>query len=385
MRDYKLVNNKNLFEFLLFLIIFILLTVFSGCGGSEAKGGIRNSVIQGRPVKTMVVKAADANETRSFPGIVKAAREINLAFRVGGPLIQYDLKTGEHVKKGETIARIDPRDYMITIRKLTAELKAAEVKLAETEKDFQRQKNLLKENASSQVQYDNTRMILDSSRAGIESLKTDLAAAKNALADTRLTAPFDGVINHKFTENHETVSPGIPVVSLLDMSSIEVATVIPEDVVIRESDFIEISVSLDTFAGRHFSAHLKEIGRQSDMANQSYPLAAFLDIPEGISIAPGMAATVHIILQNTDRQDKGFHLPTTAVFADADGVSCVWRVNMDTLNTEKVKVKTGALKGGNILIRSGLTAGEHVVSAGARFLLEGQQIRILDHIGGKKS
>lgn len=384
MKGNKLIKIEKLFELLFYLIIFFLICAFSGCGSSDAKS-IQGSVIQGRPVKTLVVTAAEAIETRSFPGVVKAAREINLAFRVGGPLIQYNIKTGEQVRKGETIARIDPRDYEITIRKLKAELKAAEVRLAETEKDFQRQKDLLMKNAASRVQYDNTKMILDSSRAGIESLKTDLAAAENALTDTRLTAPFDGVINHKFTENHETVSPGMPVVSLLDMSRIEVTTAVPEDVVIRKSDFQEISVSLDAFTGQYISAHLKEIGRQSDMANQSYPLTAFLDIPDKIAVAPGMAATVHIMLQNTDRQDKGFYLPTTAVFADADGSSCVWKVNMDTLNTEKAKVETGELKGGNILVRSGLKAGEHVISAGARFLLEGQQIRILDDNGGNKS
>jgi RND family efflux transporter MFP subunit len=384
MKNNKFIENENLVELLLCGVAFILALIISGCGGSRADG-VQSKIIQGRPVKTTVVTAANPDEIRSFPGVVKAAREINLAFRVGGPLIDYDLKTGEQVRKGETIARIDPRDYEITVRKLTAELKAAEARLVDAEKDFQRQANLLAENAASQAQYDKTLMVLDATRAGIESLNTDLAAAKNALADTRLTAPFDGVINHKFTENHETVSPGMPVVSLLDVSSIEVATAVPEDVIIRESDFTEISVSLDTFPDRRFDSHLKEIGRQTDIANQSYPLAVFLDVPKEISVAPGMAATVHIMLRNTVRIDEGFYLPTAAVFADADGASCVWRVNMRTLSTEKVTVETGPLKGGEILVRSGLVPGDHVISAGARFLLEGQQIRILDHNGGKVS
>jgi multidrug efflux pump subunit AcrA (membrane-fusion protein) len=177
----------------------------------------------------------------------------------------------------------------------------------------------------------------------------------------------------------------MPVVSLLDVSSIEVATAVPDDVVIRESDFSEISVSLDTFPDRYFGAHLKEIGRQTDIANQSYPLAVFLDVPEGVSVAPGMAATVHIMLRDTGRIEEGFYLPTAAVFVDADGAACVWRVNMQTLSTEKMTVETGALRGEEILVRSELSSGDHVVSAGARFLLEGQQIRILDLNGGKAS
>ena len=125
-------------------------------------------------------------------------------------------------KKGEILARIDPRDFEIRIKKLSAELKAAEARLADAEKDYARQKNLLKESAASQSQYDKTQMLVETTRAGIDSLKADLAAARNALNDTRLAAPFDGVVNRKFTENHESINPGVPVVSLLDISKVEV-------------------------------------------------------------------------------------------------------------------------------------------------------------------
>lgn len=384
MEKNKLMNLRDIFAMLSAVTVLSALVFLTGCNSSNATGS-PEEIVQGRPVKVMVVTGGDSREDRSFPGIVKADREIDLAFRVGGPLIEYDLKIGQKVQRGETLARIDPRDFEIRVQKLSAELKAAEARLADAERDFERQKNLLKESAASQSQYDKTQMLVETSRAGIESLKADLEAAKNALADTRLTAPFDGVVNRKFTENHETVAPGAPVVSLLDVSSIEVATAVPEDIVIRESGIAEIYATLDAHPDRNIDASLKEIGRQTDNANQSYPMTVILQVPKTITVTPGMAASVHLVINNPEQGDDGVYLPTAAVFSDTNGATCVWRVKPDSLDTEKVTVETGALRGDEILVTSGLEAGDRVVAAGARFLVEGQKIRILGESGGAAS
>jgi RND family efflux transporter MFP subunit len=227
-------------------------------------------------------------------------------------------------------------------------------------------------------------MLVETTRADIESLKADLAAAENALVDTRLTAPFNGVVNRKYTENHETVSPGMPVVSLLDVSSLEAATAVPEDMVIRASDFKQILVTLDAHPGLKITGTLKEIGRQTGNTNQSYPLTAVLDVPEGLSVEPGMAATVHLSIFSGTSENEGMSLPTAAVFADAEGRSSVWRLT-ESMKTEKVPVKTGALKGDDIQILSGVSPGDRVISAGARFLVEGQTVRVLDGNGEGES
>ncbi len=360
--------------------VLALSVLLTGCNNSDANGASKD-VVQGRPVKVLVVTDASSEDNRTFPGIVKAEREIDLAFRVGGPLVEYDLNIGEQVKKGEILARIDPRDFEIRIKKLSAELKAAEARLADAEKDYARQKNLLKESAASQSQYDKTQMLVETTRAGIDSLKADLAAARNALNDTRLAAPFDGVVNRKFTENHESINPGVPVVSLLDISKVEVVTAVPEDIVIRKSDFVNLYATLDAYSGQKITASLKEIGRQTDSANQSYPLSVVLDPPAMLTVTPGMAATVHIVLRSPEQHSGGVYLPTSAVFAAANGDTCVWCVAHNSHDTERVKVKTGELKNDEILVTSGIKPGDRVVSAGARFLVEGQKIRIMEKSG----
>ncbi len=382
-----------------------------------------------RLVKTMVLHEKALTETRSFPGLVKAASETTLAFRVAGPLIDFDIRIGQQVEKGDVIARIDPRDFEVRVMRLSAALEegranlkamrsgaraediavledrliAARSQMTESKRNLERQKSLLRDHAVSQAQYDSAKSAFDTAEANvnsllqelkkarigarmedieaaearIRSLSADLKAAQNQLDDTRLTAPFKGYINQKHVEKHEYVKDGDPIVSLLDFSSVEVRTAIPEDLVIRRSEFNKISCTLDAYTGHFFEAAIKEVGRKTDSANQSYHMAVTLHVPEDIVVEPGMAATLNISLGKLEDRATGFVLPTVSVFADAEGNSCVWRIEPKTMRVIRTRVATGDLSGDSINVISGLNSGDRVVTAGARFLRDGQEVRIL--------
>ena len=210
-------------------------------------------------------------------------------------------------------------------------------------------------------------------------------AAKNALEDTELTAPFSGVVNRKHVENHENIKAGDPVLSLLDFSNVEVHTAIPEDLVIRRASFSGISCTLEAYPGRRFEADIKEVGRKTDSANQSYPMTVILHIPDDVVVEPGMAATLRLSLNSPGRPAIGFVLPTGSVFADTEGHSCVWRVDPRILRVIKTRITTGDLSGDSIHVLTGLNTGDRVVTAGARFLMDNQEVRILDDGPGERS
>lgn len=390
-----------------------------------------------RPVKTVRLARDAGVESRSFPGLVQAVSETQLAFRVSGPLVALDAQIGQRVEKGAVIARIDSRDFEIQTMRLSAALKearanlkamrsgarpedivrleaglmAARTRLANAKTDFKRQESLLADRAVAQARYDNARATLDSAtasvemlvqelkmarsgaraenieaaEAGIQRLMADAKAAGNALEDTVLKAPFSGIVSRRFVENFENVRAGSPVVSFLDVSRVEVHAAVPEDLIIRRTAISEISCSLDAYPGRRFPAAIKELGLKTDSANQSYPLTVVLQLPDALVVEPGMAATLNIAMTGPLGQEDGFVLPTGALFAGDDGNSCVWCVDSQTMNVVKTPVTTGALRGETVRILSGLNAGDRVVTAGARFLRDGQTVRLLDGAGGGAS
>jgi multidrug efflux pump subunit AcrA (membrane-fusion protein) len=431
----QLKRKPIIFLTLIGMAILAGLGVFLAFGATVKESEPPGQII--RPVKVIMVEESATKERRSFPGLVNAARETKLAFRVSGPLVALDVRIGRHVQKGTTIARIDPRDFEINVMRLTAalnearanlkamksgarkediarleaELIAARSRLNDARKDFQRHEDLLAGRAVSQIRYDTAKTALATARANVEVLNqqlkkartgariekieaaeariarlaTDLKAAQNALDDTLLKAPFDGYVSRRYVENFENVRAGEPIVSFLDVSNVEVDTAVPEDLIIRRSFIHDIHCTLDAYPQQRFTATVKEIGRKTDSANQSYPLTVTLDIPEGLVVEPGMAATLQVSLSSTAKLQNGFLLPAGAVFANPDGRSCVWRLDLAQMKVVKTPVTTGRLNKDTIHILTGLESGDRVVTAGARFLQEGQPVRILQRRGEGRS
>ncbi len=390
-----------------------------------------------RPVKIMTVSGATQYETRTFPGVIQAAREVKLAFRVGGPLVALDLDIGQQVNKGDVIARIDARDFEVNrlrlsaaldearaglkamkkgarsedIASLEAQLNAARVRLDDAERNFERQRNLLADRVIAQVEYDNAAAAMDTAKAnvdvaqqelnkartgarkediqaaqaGIKRLQADLQAAENALRDTWLRAPFNGYVDKQHVENFENVAPGQPIITLLDFSAVEVRTAVPEAIVVRQQEIVGVTSALDAYSGKTFAATIKEIGRKTESANQSYPLTATLSGNPNMSPQPGMAATLTLKLRKNDSRRQSLLIPATAVFADPNGRPCVWKLNMSTQRVVRTPVTTGKLRQDSIEIASGLVDGDCIVTAGARFLQPDQEVRILNSVkGGSK-
>ena len=387
-----------------------------------------------RPVKIMTVSGAAQYETRTFPGVIQAAREVKLAFRVGGPLVALDLDIGQHVNKDDVIARIDVRDFEINrlrlsaaldearaglkamkkgarsedIASLEAQLNAARVHLEDAERNFERQRNLLADQVIAQVEYDNAAAALDTAKAnvdvakqelkkartgartediqaaeaGIKRLQADLQAAENALRDTYLKAPFSGYVDKRYVENFENVAPGQPIISLLDFSEVEVRTAVPEEIVVRQQEIVGVAGTLDAYSGEPFAAIIKEIGRKTESSNQSYPLTATLSEHQGMSPQPGMAATLILKLKKNESRSQSLLIPAAAVFADPEGQPCVWKLNMTTQRVVRIPVTTGKLLQDSIEITGGLVGGDRIVTAGARFLQPDQEVRILSNAKG---
>lgn len=383
-----------------------------------------------RPVKSVVVQSSRNMEKRTFPGLVQSANETRLAFRVSGILNEMNGSAGRKVKKGDLIARLDPRDFEINIRQiqaaldeaaaalaametgarkediaaLTARVNAARADFERSEKQMARLDMLIKAQVITRTMHDQGVADVKTSRAAWEAavqtlekarngarkeeiqaavarvrqLEARLTAARYALSDTRLTAPFDGVVNRKFVENFETVAAGHPVISLLDVSRVDVKTAIPEEVLLNRTRFVHISCTMDAYPGRVFDARIAELGLKTDTANQSFPLTVSLDVPEGIDIQPGMTASVTIEYPRTGRAGTPVRLPSTAIFADSGGTAWAWKIDPDTGCVARTPVCVERISGAELAVTAGLNPGDRIVTAGARFLQDGRKVRIMD-------
>ena len=404
----------------------------SAPAGPDGGAAVGEAAAEARLVKTVEVPPGRSVVERSFPGVTRASRETRLAFRVSGPIDRFDVKVGQRVAKGALLARIDPRDFELAVARveaglvearaglkamragardedvqaLEAKLEGARAQRDEARRIYDRVKALYEEKAAARAQYEAAmagaevaeaavRAVeqelekatsgarveeIEGMEAKIAMLQTQRGAAENALADTRLLAPFDGYVAQKFAETHETVAAGQPIVTLLQCETIEVTVGVPEDVLVQQDRFRRFQVELDAYPGQRYEAELYEVGPAIQLGKLSYPLTVRIAAPEDCIVRPGMTATVRIV-QDAAGAEAEVALPLAATLRDADGSCHVWVVDAATSRVRKRAVTVGELGSGGVEIRSGLSPGERVVSAGASFLHDGQRGRLGETAG----
>ncbi|MGI9412287.1 MAG: efflux RND transporter periplasmic adaptor subunit, partial [Hyphomicrobiales bacterium] len=174
-----------------------------------------------RPVVSMIVGDAERFRTDVYPGRAKATQEINVAFEVSGKMVERRVSVGDKVKEGDVLAVLEPDRFEAEVKRLTADLAAAEARVVNTQQQLERQEKLLKEGFSPQARVDTLTSAARQARAQFAALEAAISRAKLELSYTTVAAPFDGTVSETFVENFQNVIAKQPILRLLDTSQIE--------------------------------------------------------------------------------------------------------------------------------------------------------------------
>lgn len=336
-------------------------------------------------VPAMRVADAEQMATARFPGRARAGREVNLSFRVTGPLIEFPVDVGSEVEAGQLLARMDPKDYVAALGTVSGQLESATASATRAEADFRRINNVYQEDpgATSETALDLARAGRDSSAATVRSLTSAVKTAQDQVDYTTLQAPFSGVVVATYVDNFETVIAKQPILRLLDPSSIEFVINVPESLIVYTRYVESVSVTFDALPGVTVYGRISKVGREASQATRTYPVTVVMAQPEDGEILPGMAGTAVVSGQLPDAaRQVGIEIPAPAVFSGEDtSKSFVWVIDETSKTLQRREVTVGRLGSQGILIKSGLTPGEWVVVRGANTVREGQQVRIADFSG----
>ncbi len=362
----------------LWIAVLLPLFIVAGCGDNK---GETKTVI--RPVRAIQLSDVSVLFNDVYPGRAKATQEVDLSFRVSGPLIELPVDIGDEVKAGQVLARIDPRDFEVALQNTKGQLSRARAAFTRAEKDYNRFLAIQKKNPGfiSQSRIDMARAMRDEASANISSLAATVKNADDRLRDTYLKASFDGTVVAKYVENHEYVNARLPIIRVLDSSQIEMIVNVPESKISLSPYVKGISVRFDAFPRREIAAKIKEIGTEASKTTRTYPVTLIMDQPDDIEILPGMAGNAYpkVIKQSASGEDITLTIPATAVFSPADdGKSYVWRIDPENNTVSRRPVTLGNLTNTGIPVIDGIKAGDWIVTAGVSYLREGQQIKILD-------
>jgi RND family efflux transporter MFP subunit len=247
-------------------------------------------------VAMLLVASSVLAAQRSYPGTVKANRSVDLSFRVSGPLITIEKDPGDLVKEGELLMQVDPRDFEDQIVVLEAQLAGAKAQQERAEKDFSRAQTLFDQQVSASADFDLAQSAFDSSEAGVNTIEAQLRIARHHLEDCSLKAPFDGIVTELKIENYEMIQAGQVLLSMHDISPLEVEIKIPENemvnLVLKQGETAQ--VNLVSIPGQSFTATLKEWQTVADPLTRTYLLRYSFSVPKDLQALPGMTAEVQI-------------------------------------------------------------------------------------------
>ncbi|GAU08275.1 efflux RND transporter periplasmic adaptor subunit [Desulfoplanes formicivorans] len=334
-----------------------------------------------RPVRAVKARLFSRTDTFVFSGTTKAWRSAELSFRIPGELLQLPVEVGSFLQTGDLVARLDPRDYATRVRALESQWAGARAALTEAELRFVRYKKLRASGSIAVSALDTAEAAYKGAQATVKALANSLTKARDDLADTRLDAPFSGYITRKYKDNFETVSAGMPIVTLQDFSRMEVVVGIPDTIMAKGGVDTGIQCTVSAFPDHVFAARIKELARDADPITRTFKLTVIFDKPDDLAITPGMTAEVH--LHAINQRPGTVMVPETALFPRGKG-SRVWVINGTTHTVSSRPVTIASLNAEGAVLFGDLEPGELVVTAGTNSLSEGQKVRILDHGPGHR-
>ncbi len=343
-----------------FLILLVL-----ACAGCEPAAEVLVEEQAIRPARVFRVTSEGVTVEHQFVARVEAAQTVDVSFEVSGPLAELPVREGQIIDKGTLVAALDPTDFQLAVRE-------AEVQLKLARQDLQRKQKLLVENGISQSVVDDAQALHD-----LRSVR--LAQAREALADTRIVAPFDAYVARRYTDNYVNVRAGDKIVRLNDLNEIHVVASVPESLAATGSPDQLIGAHA-VFPFRPDVRHqltFREILGEADAVAQTYEVTFAMPPPVGLQILPGMTATLELEMTASSGDGQTMNVPTSALIADSDKRFIVWVYDPATHAVSKRTVEVGPAAGRGVTVVSGLANGDLIVATGASQLQNGMKIRVL--------
>ncbi len=324
-----------------------------------------------RPVRSVLVQETAAGETFAVSGTVESQIEVDLAFRIGGRLVERPVQLGDTVEAGQLIGRLDATDEQNALRSAEASLAAAAGQLAEARSNFDRQRQLFERDFVSQAGLDRAEQQLTSAQGAFDAAEAQVAIARQRLADTELLADAPGVVTAVGAEAGEVVQPGRRIVQLARDEGKDAVFDVSAAMVARTPPDPEVTVTLSLDPGVSAQGRVREVAPRADAVTGTIRVrVGLIDPPAAMRLGSTVTGRVHV------GGLGGIELPASAL-TSSEGAPAVWVVDPETNTVALRPVGVARFNPATVSIEYGLDIGERVVTAGVQALRPGQEVRLL--------
>ncbi|MEM7188533.1 MAG: efflux RND transporter periplasmic adaptor subunit [Pseudomonadota bacterium] len=363
------------------LCVFLTILALAGCLPDEEDGSNTAPPIRG--LITALVDETEQTTVRRYPGVLEPGEVNVLSFEVGGRLGRIGLDVGEGVTEGQVLAELDAVQFQTQIDGRRAAVEETRATLAKAKADLERSQQLLDRGAGTRVQRDDNQTAVDQTLARLIQAEKDLAAAREDLADAKLYAPFDGIVDTIEVDSFATVAAGQTVISLYQQADYEVSFSVSFDVIGKLVVGTPARIRLADDPSVELQAVVSELGERAGQVS-SFPVVVRLQDTSPI-IKAGMAVEVSFEFALPTAQ--GHLIPISAAIPNVEvpegaGANAITELEVyvfdpTTSTVARRRVIMAGIRENQFLIVGGLEIGERVATRGVTFLREGMEVKLL--------
>ncbi|HXK30758.1 MAG TPA: efflux RND transporter periplasmic adaptor subunit, partial [Candidatus Binatia bacterium] len=312
-----------------------------------------------------------------------ARRKAAVASKGTGTLVYLGVEEGDRVKKGQVIARLEDADVAAALQRAKENLRVEEADLKDAKQSLERQRILVKGGFVAQAEFDAAEARYNRVVATIDAAKSAVKEAEVAVENTRIVAPFDGTVLKKNADVGEIVAPlagaassRAAVVTIADMSSLEVEADVSEANITRVSSDQSCEIRLDAYPEQSYRGAVSKIVPTADRAKATVLVKIrFANYDQ--RVLPEMSAKITFLAKSLGDNAATAKLLLTvpaAAVAERNGRQVVYQLKGD--HAVEIPVTVGQRIGALIEIKNGLKEGDKIIGKIGETLRAGAKVAV---------
>ena len=357
-------------------IIGLMLAAATVVGASACRKGDANaepagteSVVIG-PENIVIVSEQEIRTGPALSGALAPEREATVRAELSAPVVETLIDQGQRVAAGQLLIRLDDtaiRDQALSARSAVT---TAQANLTVAQNDEGRNEALLKAGAIAERAVEQSRAQVTGARAQLATAQAQAASAEKMLSNTRITAPFAGIVSARPVNAGDVVSPGTALVTVVDPSTMRLEASVPAEALSAVRLGAPVDFSVTGYPNRHFTGRVTRVNPIADPATRQVRIIASLPNTGG-TLVGGLFAEGRV----SSESHRAPIVPQSAV--DERGLRPSV-VRLKNGRTEKTEVSLGLRDAASetIEVTQGVAAGDTVLLGAARGISAGTPVRV---------
>jgi HlyD family secretion protein len=238
----------------------------------------------------------------SAAGVIEPITTVEVKSKASGEIIDVRVETGDLVRAGQLLVKVDPRVPANALRQAEADLEVAKAQLANAQSQLRRAEELFKTQSITEQEYEAARLQAANANAQLVRAERALEDARIAFEDTDVRAPTDGVIISKAVEVGTVIASaisqvagGTTLLTMANLDTVQVRALVDETDIGKIQPGMEVSITVDAFPNQPFRGSVLKVEPQAVAQQNVTMFPVLVRIPNpGHLLKPGMNAEVEV-------------------------------------------------------------------------------------------